>query len=265
MNSIYKIIKMFFLPALGKKVSQKFFKLLFYISLEGLNYGKGSSMETSGELFLLNYLRNKLTPRKNKIRIFDVGANIGDYTRNLVHTFQKHDVEIFSFEPSHRTFCILQDNIKSDSVKAINLGLGSRQENLKIYHTSLGSNYASMYEREDSEESEDIMITTLDFFCNERNIEKIDFLKIDIEGNEYNCLLGANNLLKNKRIDYIQFEFGVSSIYARTFFKDIYDLLDQNGYYIYRLLKDGFQHISKYHHSQEIFATTVYVASAAKI
>ncbi|MFW5701012.1 MAG: FkbM family methyltransferase [Cyclobacteriaceae bacterium] len=262
---IYKFTKWLMLPLLGKKAFQKLFKLLYYISLDGLNYGKGSSIDTSGELFLLIYLNRKLSSRKGKITLFDVGANIGDYTKRLAETFQKYEVEIFSFEPSAKTFKLLKENIPADFIQAINLGLGAKEENLKIYHNSLGSNYASIYEREDSEETEDIIITTLDIFCNDRSIEKISFLKIDIEGNEYNCLLGAQNLLNHKRIDFIQFEFGVSSIYARTYFKDIFDLLNINGYYVYRLLKDGFQQIQNYHHSQEIFATTVYVASAAKI
>jgi len=43
---------------------------------------------------------------------------------------------------------------------------------------------------------ETISLTTLDQYCQENNISKIDFLKLDIEGNKYNCFVGAK---KNDR------------------------------------------------------------------
>jgi len=43
-------------------------------------------------------------------------------------------------------------------------------------------------------------------FIKKNNIDKIDLLKIDSEGNEYNILLGSKITLKNKKIDMIYLE-----------------------------------------------------------
>ena len=50
-----------------------------------------------------------------------------------------------------------------------------------------------------------IKIETLDEFCKKNNIEKIDYLKIDTEGSNFDVILGATEMIKNKKIKYIQF------------------------------------------------------------
>ena len=43
-------------------------------------------------------------------------------------------------------------------------------------------------------------------------LEKIDYLKIDTEGSEFKILRGAEKLLKEKKIFFIQFEYGLSEL-----------------------------------------------------
>lgn len=62
-------------------------------------------------------------------------------------------------------------------------------------------------------------------------------MKIDVEGNEYNVLLGSETFLKSKKIKFIQFEFGANTIESRFFLKDFFDLLAD--YKIYRIVKNG--------------------------
>lgn len=80
-------------------------------------------------------------------------------------------------------------------------------------------------------------VITLDEFCSERGIDKIDLLKIDTEGNELSCLLGAKELLERGAIGAIHFEFNEMNAVSHATFKDFWDLLD--GYDFARLLPGG--------------------------
>src|SRR5438477_446329 len=100
----------------GKTKWQKTFTKLHLLTLKGMNIGQGSSINLDGELFALKYVKNKLIDSRKissdyKLIIFDVGANIGDYTRAIQKEFESVQVEIFAFEPSKQTFAKLKERI----------------------------------------------------------------------------------------------------------------------------------------------------------
>jgi hypothetical protein len=86
---------------------------------------------------------------------------------------------------------------------------------------------------------------------------------LDIEGNEFNALLGAKRMIDNGAIDYIQFEFGGCDIDAKVFFRDIFLYL-HDKYKIYRILRKGRQEIKIYRELLEIFVTTNYFCELKK-
>lgn len=137
------------------------------------------------------------------------------------------------------------------------------QKNIKFFIDCSG--LASVYKRKLDHlgyylnKLEKVKMSTIDIYCKENNIDRIHFLKFDIEGHELNALNGANKMLKDKKIDIIQFEFGGCNIDSRTFFRDFFYLLKDN-YTIYRILKDGLFEISKYKEQYEIFDTINYLA-----
>jgi len=49
-------------------------------------------------------------------------------------------------------------------------------------------------------------VDTIDHYCTQQQIDHIDFLKIDVEGFEYDVLLGAQRMLQNHAIKTVQFE-----------------------------------------------------------
>ena len=70
---------------------------------------------------------------------------------------------------------------------------------------------------------------------------------------------GAKQMINDKRIDAIQFEFGGCNIDSRTFFQDFFYLL-KDHYKIYRVLKDGLLEMPIYKETYEIFITINYLA-----
>jgi len=72
--------------------------------------------ETNGERFFLERLFTNFSKDKNKTRIiFDVGANIGNYTQMLLEyaEFYELSIVIHVFEPTIRCFNILEDKFKN--------------------------------------------------------------------------------------------------------------------------------------------------------
>jgi FkbM family methyltransferase len=245
----------------GSKKYQWFFHQLQFNGVLGMNHGN-SDPESNGEYFLLNNLSNKL--KSQEIVIFDVGANIGDYAKKISSVF-KHS-KIYCFEPSAKTFETLKQNTQNcNQIVYENLGIGETKKEITLYKDSDNSALASIFQRNldrygvNLNVSEIIKITTLDAYCDHNKIHQIDFLKLDIEGNELNAFKGAKKMLSEKRIKNIQFEMGGCNIDSKTFWQDIYYYLSPN-YKIFRILNDGVVEFEKYNEFQEISVYANYFA-----
>ena len=77
-----------------------------------------------------------------------------------------------------------------------------------------------------------IKITTLDNLINEKNIENIDLLKIDTEGNDFDVLVSAKNLIENNKIKLIKIELNNNE----KNFLDICEFLFKNKYELIGML-----------------------------
>ncbi len=236
------------------------------LSLSKLNYGNGQDLTESGELNALIQIRNTHFNHQEKLILFDIGANIGNYSLKLTEILHNQPNEIYAFEPSEITFHQLHNNVKNHTnIICKNFGFNDTESVSTLYTNQSGSGIASIYQRNlehfglSLNKSESIVLKTIDNFCDEEKIEKIDLLKLDIEGHELKALHGASNMIAKGKINIIQFEFGGCNIDSRTFFQDFYYLL-QPQYNIYRILKNNLLLIENYNESLEIFLTTNYLA-----
>jgi FkbM family methyltransferase len=204
----------------------------------------------------------------NPLRFFDVGANVGDWGAQVLGHFDPHKIEVFAFEPSRAAFKELGIRFKQfPHFQLFNFGLGHKNMETFLFSDSQASGIASLYRRRldhfgihfDQKNDEMVQIQTLDAFCKERKISRIDFLKLDVEGHELRVLEGAKNLLESNAIQFIQFEFGGSNIDSRTYFQDFFYLLNEK-YRIFRVLKNGLHPIPEYREVDECFVTTNYLA-----
>jgi FkbM family methyltransferase len=55
---------------------------------------------------------------------------------------------------------------------------------------------------------EEASATTLDLYCERNGVAKIDLLKVDVEGAEFQVLVGVGRMLHEKRVRCVTFEFG---------------------------------------------------------
>ena len=262
--------KTIFKAVAGKMGFQKYFRMMHSLAVYGMNYGNGGDFRKSGEYFAANYVKAKLSAQTTAPVLFDVGANIGDYSIKLTEIFADQKYEIHAFEPSGKTYDQLLANLsQTKGIKINNVGCGDKENIQILYSNSDGSALASVYERKldhygiSMDKKEEVKITTIDRYCEENGIGKIDFLKLDIEGHELSALRGAEKMIAGKKISFIQFEFGGTNIDSRTFFKDFWDLL-KDQYHFYRIVKNGLFPITKYSENCEIFTTINYLLELKK-
>ena len=238
----------------GKLKYQPFFEYLHEIALQGMNIGV-DGINDGAEENVIKYVYDKMGDAED-IVLFDVGANIGDYTKLLMKYF--HKAHIYCFEPSNSTFEALTSNITSSQVSLNNIGLSDEKTESVLYFDHEMSGMASLYKRQldwadiSFSEHEKITLDTIDSYCEENGIGKIDFLKIDVEGNELNTLKGAKRMIEEGKISAIQIEFGGTDIDSKVFLRDFWYFLSKE-YEFYRIVKDGFYPIKSYAEKYEIF------------
>jgi hypothetical protein len=107
-----------------------------------------------------------------------------------------------------------------------------------------------------------VNVITIDDFITEYQIDVVDFMKLDIEGNELAALRGAQKAIESKRIRALTFEFGSPNINSRTYFHDFWDILQPAGFSILRLCPGGILiPVQEYYEDLEYFrGATNYLA-----
>ena len=257
----------YILALAGGKAFQPAWEIANRISLALLNFGSGSFIHNSGELYALEFVKKSLGNDTRPIFIFDVGANVGEYTIAASRCFSDAASSIiYSFEPTSKIFAILKNKVGNlRNVRARQIGLSDVNRTAQIYQPQCYSGNASIYQRRLDHfnmkiyTNEAISLKKLDDFCKDEGIKHIHLLKLDVEGHELNVLKGAGELFQTNDIDFIQFEFGGCNIDSRTYFQDFFYLLNPK-YRIFRILQHGLYPIDRYKETYEVFITTNYLA-----
>ena len=191
--------------------------------------------------------------------LFDVGANIGEYATLLAKTFPQ--AAVHSFEPLPSTFALLQGQVSLfGHVHPWNVALSSQAGTLELWakpdnpeaigHSTLYPDVLTTQFTYKNIVSTKIVAETLDSFCAAQNIPHIHFLKIDTEGHEMDVLQGAKDLLEQKSIYAVQFEFNEMHIISRVFLRDFVQLFVK--FNLYRLLPGRLEALD-YSSREEIF------------
>ncbi|TXJ29963.1 FkbM family methyltransferase [Brachyspira aalborgi] len=123
---------------------------------------------------------------KNDAVVFDIGAFKGD----TAYFFSKkcsNKARIYAFEPDENNYKVLlkiKDKYKLNNVIASNILFSNSETEINFLSMDLNRPAVKMKS------------TTIDKFVEENNIEKIDYIKMDVEGAEKNILEGAIKTIK---------------------------------------------------------------------
>ena len=123
---------------------------------------------------------------KNDAVVFDIGAFKGD-TAYLFSKKCSNKARIYAFEPDENNYKVLlkiKDKYKLNNVIASNILFSNSETEINFLSMDLNRPAVKMKP------------TTIDKFVEENNIEKIDYIKMDVEGAEKNILEGAIKTIK---------------------------------------------------------------------
>lgn len=192
--------------------------------------------------FVTNFLKRGMV-------FFDLGANLGQYTL-LGAQHVGGSGQVHSFEPSSRMFAELKFNVALNGLSNVcvlnNVAVSDKEGTAKlaIYEPG-GEVYGSLGSQDWGPNKsiigyEEVGMITLDKYIKEHNIDKVDLIKIDIEGAELLALRGAHQLLDQpdaptivlEMVDFNTDGFGYKAL-------DIWDYLESFGYCMHCFDKKG--------------------------
>lgn len=137
--------------------------------------------------------------------IIDIGAHIGLFSIIAAQVTGKRG-KLYAFEPAPGTFALLQQTVvinhEEQVIETIQKAVGKENGKITFFvsdNKADNSNSLVNYKEDRSLHGIDVAVTSIDNFVKEKNISKLDFIKIDVEGAEYDTLRGAASTLKNLR------------------------------------------------------------------
>jgi FkbM family methyltransferase len=157
---------------------------------------------------------------QNNFQILDLGANIGLTAIGLADICTHGKVA--AIEPVTPTFAMLKKNLlhsNMDNVKAYNFAVGNK-EGTAIMEASdsflAGAFIADVHQSQAQELSEKVLVKRLDDTFDLFNMDRVDFMKIDVEGYELFALEGAKKILDRfKPIVYLEMNHWCLNIMQR--------------------------------------------------
>ncbi len=199
---------------------------------------------------MLNFLK------KMKLNDFNVVFDVGAHKGETIDLYLKHfNIEkLYSFEPNYFSFNYLKKKI--DKIKNIknkteitieNIALGKENKQIMMKHLDESSSSTIKEINTDSnyfKRKKKLLLNLknknffseisaqqicLDEYMSKKNISKIDFLKIDTEGYEFEVLSGAKNNIKN--VNLVLFEHHYHDMIKKNYkFSNLHDLLNKNNF-----------------------------------
>jgi FkbM family methyltransferase len=227
--------------------------------VDRFNGDNNSNSEENGEYF---FLRNELSKLGDGV-VFDVGANVGKWASAVLNINPK--VNLHCFEPCKTTYANLVLKNFPSNVQLNNFGLSDFEGELVLNVYDQASGLNSIYLRKGVEtampvKTEQISVSTIDLYCEKNRIQKIDLIKVDVEGHELAVFQGMKQMLDDRRINVIQFEYGGCNLDAKIYLEDIWNFIEPYGFYFFKLFPAGPRHIKRYQQSLETFKYSNWVA-----
>jgi FkbM family methyltransferase len=172
----------------------------------------------------------------------DAGANCGVYTisaGNIVGPGGK----VLAFEPGKEIFAMLKKSVKRNdfqNVQLFEMGLSDHNGTAELYaHPHGASSFSLGRPQQATGESFTIQLKKLDDILDAEEVEKVDCIKMDVEGAEELILQGASRLFESCKPRVI-FEINPAAILALGLQKSgAWDFLKNRGYNFFTIDTDG--------------------------
>ena len=171
--------------------------------------------------------------------VLDIGAHIGLFSTAAAQ-LAGNNGKVYAFEPASETNALLKHTIfinqMQQVIEAHNEAMGASSGKTVFYVSPIkGDNSNSLVSYKEDRELNPVNVAmySIDDFVQLKKIEKLAFIKIDVEGAEYDALKGATNTLRNLKPACIVAIHPEPIASKGDRLDQIYDLISDCGYDIF--------------------------------
>jgi FkbM family methyltransferase len=230
-----------------------------------------NEMGTNGEGLVVAGVAAEWAAGGGKRVAFDIGANRGEWTAALLEQCGRRgagEVTVHAFEPVAGTMGLLEERLRGEiaagRVVAVAAGMGMEkgEAEMRIVGPGAGTNSVVANPLGAALPVEWVRMWTVDDYCEEQGIERVDFVKIDVEGYDLAVLRGAMGMLRAGRIGYLQFEYNHRWVWSRSFLLDVFGLARETGYELGKVTALGVETYGEWHPELEKYVEGNYLLSS---
>ena len=176
------------------------------------------------------YILTKFTPKEGEV-VIDIGAHIGLYT--IISSKQVGNTgKVVAIEADPDNFELLKRNIALNNltnVLPLNYAAFSTRTRIKLYEQSASAKYNSVMLTRAAKTKNYVEVNadTLDSILKQNGINQVNWIKIDVEGAEYEVLKGSTEMLSSENVSLL---VEIHNIEDPSHYHNIVDFLKHRNY-----------------------------------
>ena len=171
----------------------------------------------------------------------DVGASFGIYS--VVASRMVGDTgRVLAFEPSIQSFPVLQKNIDMNNLRnvlAFRVALSEREGEAWLYHAPCPSGNSVGRDPSFDGAGEEVMTESLDYVLQRASVDRVDVIKMDVQGAEELVLRGASKVVNSMRPLIIFEVYPSGAAYLGLSPNGAREMLESLGYEFFSVGKSG--------------------------
>ncbi len=202
--------------------------------------------------------------------VFDIGANFGSFSEQVLKDLAPQ--RIYAFEPIKTHF----ENLckkwpEGGLVIPVRMAMGNRSGTVDFNINSDPSYNHSLLNKDARSDGwanvehvavEQVDCETVDNFCMERGIQRIDILKVDTEGADLMVLQGADSMLRDQAIDLVYVEILMKPLFdGQGSLRQFLEVMEGHGYVFINIFETRTNHVGQLTLANAMFAAPGLVAS----
>lgn len=208
-GNIFQGFRMLIKKYLDFPFLKKLIKIILNLSanilakLKGFKFPSKYQWDWKLEMLLNLYEKDTTVLFKKRIKpgmvIVDIGAHIGYYSR-IFSKLTKRNGAVYAFEPEPDNYKLLEFNLrKFKNVKIFNEALSDKIGLINFYQSN-NTGCHSIVTQNSIKDTINVPTETLDEFAKKNKIQKIDLIKIDVEGGEPIVFAGCKNTFQQNSL-----------------------------------------------------------------
>lgn len=210
-------------------------------------------------------MQQRLLAGRDVQTVFDIGAYHGEWTTTYRGLFPA--AQVYAFEPFPESRKVLNEAFAGESnvtIVAAAMGDAEGERSFYVNQHAATNSLLRVDERTDASLVSHELLTlqaeltvpvkTIDGFCQERGISRLNLLKIDVQGAEVMVLRGGADMLRRKAIDLIYTELQIMHHYQnQSHYFEVCDYLYRTGYDLYGLYNLAVSSVGRFGWADAIF------------